>query len=522
MKYLEGFDRLQATLFPSCIDEMIPGEAEVRMVDLFVESLPLEQLGFYEHKPSEEGRPMYHPRDLFKLYIYGYLNRIRTSRLLERECKRNVELIWLLKGLQPCFRTIAGFRSENPQLFRKTFKHFVSQLNSSKLIGKKLVAIDSSKFRAVNSKKNNYNQGKIDRQLEYIDNKISDYISELDAGDLSETRAEQIEQKIKKQKEHRKKYKRIERQLKESGEDQISTTDPDSRTMILHGSVIEVAYNVQTAVDDKHNLILDYEATNKNDRKALLGMSLKAKQACEVEAIAVLADKGYHNGEQITGCEKEQIKTYVSPQETPRTGLIPTAEYYGEQFRYNKKEDTYTCPQGHSMKTTGHWYEKKYGKNHIRVKHYKTSHCKICPARNLCTRNPKGRVMERTEHAEAITRNNNRVKQNADLYSRRQQIIEHIFGTIKRQWGYDHILLKGLSKNDGEFGLIYLIYNFRRVMNIMGTKKLKSWLKSGFLLALSVIRQFDAYRKILRVHFLNKLLSHKVHYRFEYLSYCTN
>lgn len=522
MKYIEGFDRGQSILFPVCIEEMIPEEAEVRMIDLFVDSLPLKELGFLEHQPSEEGRPMYHPRDLFKLYVYGYLNRVRTSRLLERECKRNIELIWLLKGLQPCFRTIAGFRGENPQLFRNTFKHFVAQLNKGKLFGRKTVAIDGSKFRAVNSKKNNFNQRKVDRQLDYIDTKIGSYLKELDEGDLSEHQENEIVKKIARQKSNRKKYKRIEKQLKESGLDQISTTDPDARSMILHGSVIEIAYNTQTVADDKHNLIVDYQVTNNNDRKALFPMSQKAKAALDVDELTVLADKGYHNGEQITACEKEQITTFVSPPEVPRSSDIPTPEYYGEKFQFNKNKNSYTCPLGHVMTTTNNWYHKKYEKSFTRVKHYTTSACKNCEMKQWCTKNPKGRIIERSEHASAVERNNKRVKNNTATYSKRQQIIEHIFGTIKRQWGFDHILLKGLSKNDGEFGLIYLIYNFRRVMNILGIKKLKSWLKAGFFLVLEIRTCCSGYKKIVHDQVLNKLLTIVVANRNLNWGYCTN
>ncbi|MBK7909117.1 IS1182 family transposase [Candidatus Pollutiaquabacter sp.] len=477
MKYLTGFDRRQATLFPTCIDDLIPEDAEVRVIDLFVDALPLKDLGFLEKAPVEEGRPMYHPADLFKLYVYGYLNRIRTSRLLARECQRNIELLWLLKGLQPCFRTIAGFRSENPQLFRNAFTHFVRQLNRKGLTGKTLVALDSSKFRAVNSKKNNFNQKKIDRQLEYIDTKIQSYIEELNAGDLDEAQQEAVGEKLKKQKAQRRKYKRIEKQLAATGQDQVSTTDPDARSMILHGSVIEVAYNVQTVADSANKLVLEYEVTNQNDRKALLPMAQKTKSICDTEAVAVLADKGYHNGEQLAACQREDIYTYVAYQEVPRSNPVPTPEFYGERFRYNPKKDQYVCPQGYILKTTGQWYNKKYEKSVTRVKHYKTTACNNCEVRHLCTRNPNGRVIERSVHAEAVERNNRRVRENSSVYTLRQQIIEHIFGTIKRQWGYDHILLKGLRKNEGEFGLIYLIYNFRRVINILGLPKLKKWLR---------------------------------------------
>ena len=476
MKYIEGFNRNQTVLFPQCIDELIPQDAEVRIIDVFVDSLPLEELGFMHHDPVEEGRPMYHPRDLFKLYVYGYLNRIRTSRLLERECQRNVELIWLLKGLRPCFRTIAGFRSEHPEVFRNAFRHFVAGLNKSAFLGRKVVAIDSSKFRAVNSKKNNFNQRKIDRQLAYIDEKIAQYVDELDQGDLSEAQQLNTQQKLTRHRKQKRKYKRIEKQLHESGEVQVSTTDPDSRSMILHGSVIEVAYNVQTVVDDKHNLIIEYQPTNTNDRKALLPMSVKAKEACGVTSITAIADKGYHNGEQLHACANENVITFVAPQNVPRSGPIPTPDYYGEQFRYNRSKDSYTCPQGHTLKTNGKWYFKKYDQATTRVKHYKTSKCRTCPVSSFCTANASGRIIERSEYAGAVEKNNRRVKSHTDIYAARQQIIEHVFGTIKRQWGYDHILLKGLQKNDGEFGLIYMVYNFRRIINILGLPRMKKWI----------------------------------------------
>jgi transposase len=522
MKYLEGFNRGQSVLFPVCIDEMIPDDAEVRMIDLFVDSLPLKELGFLENTPTEEGRPMYHPRDLFKLYVYGYLNRIRTSRLLERECTRNIELIWLLKGLRPCFRTIAGFRSTNPELFRNTFKHFVNKLNKSNFFGKKTVAIDSSKFRAVNSKKNNFNQRKIDRQINYIENKVNEYVKELDNEDLSDNKRATIENKINKQRQNKRKYRRIEKQLQESGLDQISTTDPEARTMILHGSVIEVAYNTQTIADDKHNLIVDYQVTNSNDRKALHPMSLKAKASLNVKELTVLADKGYHNGEQLAACEKDHIKSFVSPPEIPRSSDIPTPEFYGENFMFNSKTNTYTCPEGHQMTTTNKWYHKKYEKSVTRVKHYTTGKCVNCEMRQWCTKNPKGRVIERSEYAGAVERNNKRVKKNTETYSKRQQIIEHVFGTIKRQWGFDHILLKGITKNDGEFGLIYLIYNFRRVMNILGVKKLKSWLKTIFFVTLSNRVSHRAYCKLKIYSVLNMLLTTVNDIRNFKLSYCTN
>lgn len=488
MKYIEGFNRNQAVLFPQCIEEIIPPDAEVRIIEAFVESLPLKELGFHDHQPVEEGRPMYHQKDLLKLYIYGYLNRVRSSRHLEKECERNIELIWLLKGLRPCFRTIAGFRSEHPEVFRNTFRYFVSVLNKRGFLGKKVVAIDGSKFRAVNSKKNNFNQKKIKRQLTYIDEKISQYLKELDEGDLDESESSQVEQKLSNHRKQKRKYKHLEKQLQESGMEQISTTDVDARSMVIHGQVVEVCFNVQTVVDDKHNLVVEYMPTNRNDKKALLAMAKRAKQAMGVNVVTALADKGYHNGEQLHSCAEEQVITYVAVPDPPRNSTIPTADYYGEKFRYNKKKDTYTCPMGQVLKSNGQWYDRKYDEYITRIKHYKTSKCKTCPARPQCTSNEKGRILERSEYAEAAEKNTQRVRKHPSVYSARQQIIEHVFGTIKRQWGYDHILLKGLRKNDGEFGLIYLVYNFRRIINILGVDAAKKWLKKAGFWFLSLLQ----------------------------------
>ena len=488
MKYIEGFNRNQAILFPQCIEEIIPPDAEVRIIEAFVESLPLKELGFHDHLPVEEGRPMYHPKDLLKLYIYGYLNRVRSSRHLEKECERNVELIWLLKGLRPCFRTIAGFRSEHPEVFRNTFRYFVSALNKKGFLGRKVVAIDGSKFRAVNSKKNNFNQKKINRQLAYIDEKIGHYIQELDEGDLNEAEASKVEQKLSNHRKQKRKFKRLEKQLQESGMEQISTTDPDARSMVIHGQVVEVCFNVQTVVDDKHNLVVEYLPTNRNDKKVLLAMAVRAKKALGVKSITALADKGYHNGEQLHACAEENVITYVAVPDAPRNSPIPTPEYYGEKFRYNKKKDTFTCPQGHTLKSNGQWYNRKYDEYITRIKHYRTPKCKSCPALAECTSNTKGRIMERSEYAEAAERNTQRVRKHKEIYSARQQIIEHVFGTIKRQWGYDYILLKGLRKNDGEFGLIYLVYNLRRIINILGVEGVKKWVRRLIFLLLNLLR----------------------------------
>lgn len=466
MAFQKGIDREQTLLFPVSLEEMVPKEHPVRIIDLFIQTLDLGKLGFNKTIEASQGRPAYDPKDLLKLYLYGYLNRIRTSRLLERECERNLEVMWLLKGLKPCFRTIAGFRSDNPEGLRNLFRYFVQMMKQWKLIEGETIAIDSSKFRAVNSKKNNFNHRKVERQLEYIDNKIENYLVELDNADEQDRGA--CENNILSQLKRQERYLEIKSKLEASGQDQISTTDPDSRSMILHGSVIEVAYNVQTAVDEKNKLIVHFDVTNTNDKKALHPIANETKNILNKEELTVLADKGYHNAEQLDACDKDKIITYVAVPEIPRKNEIPTEEYYGDKFLYNEKPDTYTCPQGNEMRTNGKWYEKKYKRYVTKIKQYRTSKCEACPVRSYCTTNPRGRILERSQYAKALEENGNRIKYDLKKYLLRQQLVEHPFGTIKRQWSMDHILLKGIKKNNGEFGLIYFTYNFRRVMNIFG------------------------------------------------------
>ena len=445
-------------------------------------------MGFLAFLPAAEGRPAYDPKDLLKLYLYGYLNRIRTSRLLERECERNVELMWLLRGLKPCFRTIAGFRSANSDGLKNLFRYFVQIMKNWSLVEGETVAIDSSKFRAVNSKKNNFNPRKIERQLHYIENKIEEYLIELTLADEQEQDSTEIAQNILKQLSRQEKYLAIKQRLEDSGEDQISTTDPDSRSMILHGSVIEVAYNVQTAVDEKNKLIVHYDVTNDNDKKALHGVALETKQILEKEEITVLADKGYHNAEQLHACKEDEIITYVAVPEIPRKNEIPTENYYGDKFIYDEKKDQYICPEKQFLTTNGNWYKKKYKRYVTEIKQYKTGACATCPVRSQCTTNPRGRILERSQYSKAVEENGKRIKHDLKKYLLRQQIVEHPFGTIKRQWSMDHILLKGIKKNNGEFGLIYFTYNFRRVMNILGFTEFIKRLHRLFFMSCSPLR----------------------------------
>lgn len=483
MSHIKGENRNQASAFPFTLEEWVTEDNPVRVIDLFVEGLDLDKLNFIAIGKSSEGRPAYDSKLLLKVYLYGYLNRIRSSRLLERECERNTEMMWLTGNLRPCFRTIAGFRSDNKSALNALFKLFVQMMRSWNLVSAQTVAIDSSKFRAVNSKKNNFNAAKIERQLEYIDKRIENYLREMENADASDDHefADMLNAGIITQLNRKLKYHDLKKQLDHGDEDQISLTDPDARSMILHGQVVEVAFNIQTVVDDKHNLIVNYKATNKNDRKALASIAIETKELLQVDELITLADKGYNNAQQIQACTDNGIVTYVAVPDTARNTEVPTPDYYGENFIYDPVNDNYQCPQGNTLITNGNWYTKTRTKYSNQVMHYKTPACKSCPVKHLCTKSKDGRLIERSEYAHAVAANNKRIKSQPHIYIKRQQIIEHVFGTIKRQWGMDHILLKGLSKNNGEFGLIYLSYNFKRVLNILGVNELKKRLKMLFL-----------------------------------------
>lgn len=448
-----------------------------RAIDAFVNALDLGGLGF-DVSTAATGRYPFHPSVFLKLYLYGYMNRIRSSRKLEAECRRNIELMWLLGELKPAFRSIADFRAEHGDQIRNVFKTLVRFSKGKGLIEGKLLAVDGTKVRAQNSKKNNYNQKKIDRHIEYIDNKVNEYMSQLDEQDRSENDSQgliskkEIDKAVKQLKERKKEYKKLSKELEKSGQDQVSTSDPDAKQMIIRGTITEVAYNLQAAVDDKNNLVVHYEATQNNDRNALHRAACAAKESVGKRSVEVLADKGYHNGGQIDKCAKDGIVTYVAPPEHVHNVPVPTPDYLVEKFRYNEKKDTYTCPQGKVLRSNGNWYDKsRNGKYSYRVKHYKTPACMDCPARGDCTMNKNGRLIERSEFQKSVDANNRRVLMNMEKYRRRQCMNEHVFGIIKRQWGYDHTLMKGLKKVDAETGIIFIAYNFRRIINIIGIEK---------------------------------------------------
>lgn len=451
--------------FESCLSP----DSWARIVDMFVDILPMQELGFKDVL-NTEGRPPYRSSDLLKLYLYGYKNKLRSSRRLEHACKVNLEVIWLLKGLRPSARRIAYFRKDNATAFKQAFRYFVVLLRDWELIDGETIAIDSFKIRAQNALKNNFNQKKIDRHIDYIDNKVQEYQQQLDAEDL-EVDTQELQGKIAYQESKKDRYRTIERQLGESGETQISLTDPDARSVVMHRNIINVGYNVQAGCDAKHKLFVNNDTGTVNDTHALSPMALDVKELLNVDSMRTLTDKGYTTAKHLDICTKNGITPYSSPKEhsSQHNGLYSMVD-----FKYDKEKDNYTCPNGQILKTNGTVYDKAGHK----VKHYKNRKaCKVCPVRHLCTTNKNGRFIERSIYQEALEENQKRVEENPEYYRLRQQITEHQFGTLKRQWGFTYTLMKGKQHVLSEVNLMMTCYNLRRLMSILGPKELKNRLK---------------------------------------------
>jgi len=473
MKYIKGKDRNQTTIFPISVEASIEQDNEVRFVDLFVESLDMGSMGF-KTKFDENGRPAYHPKDLLKLYIYGYMNRVRSSRNLEKETKRNIEVIWLLKGLSPDHNTISNFRRDNPKAIKKVFRITVSIAKNFDLIGGKLIAGDSTKFRAQNSKKNNFNKKKIERHLTYIDNKLAQYEQQLSEADND--KCEQIKEEIKKHKNRKDNYLSLQKQLDETGEKQISTSDPESRQMITRNNITEVAYNVQTTVDAKNNIPIDYKVTNTNDSKAMGTMLQRAKTILESKEFIALYDKGYHTGSEFQKADELGIEVMVA---IPTVAAnAPNPDYNVENFNYNKEGDYYICPEGKNLTTTGTLHKART----YQFKRYTTKDCLDCPEKDQCSKAKYGKGIQRSEYQEYIDNNKERIKQDKDYYRQRQAIVEHPYGTIKRQWGFSYILTKKFIKRaEADVGLMFTAYSLRRLINIIGLKTLQIYLQETLL-----------------------------------------
>jgi transposase len=469
--FVEGVDRGQSTLFPARLDDYVAEDNPVRAVDVFVDGLDLDKLGFVGVQPLDTGRPGYHPGMMLKLYIYGYLNRVPSSRRLERECQRNIEMIWLTGQLAPDFKTIADFRKDNGKAIREVCREFVALCHKLDLLVAASVAIDGSKFKAVNARDKNFTEAKMRRRLERIDESIARYLSQLETADrhgdaVPEAKVARLKGKIEKLKEEIVRLNAINAEMMKSEDKQISLTDPDARSMATSGKDTGiVGYNVQIAVDTQHHLIVAHEVTNVGtDRHQLANMAGQARDEMAVETLEVVADRGYYDGEEIRACEEADI-TVTLPK--PMTSGAKAAGRFGKQdFVYVTADDVYRCPAGERL--TYHYTNVEDGKT---LRRYWTSSCKTCALKARCTTGPERRI-SRWEHEAVLEKVQDRLDHNLNAMGVRRQTAEHPFGTMKCWMGATHFLTKKLPKVATEMALTVLAYNMKRVLMIVGVSGL--------------------------------------------------
>jgi transposase len=465
--FVEGIDRGQSTLFPALLDDYVAEDNPVRAVDVFVDGLDLDKLGFVGVQPLDTGRPGYHPRMMLKLYIYGYLNRVPSSRRLERECQRNIEMIWLTGQLAPDFKTIADFRKDNGKAIREVCREFVALCRKLGLLNAASVAIDGSKFKAVNARDKNFTEAKMKRRLERIDESIARYLSQLETADrhgdaVPEAKTARLKTKIEKLKEEIVRLNAINAEMMKSDDKQISLTDPDARSMATSGKDTGiVGYNVQIAVDTQHHLIVAHEVTNVGtDRHQLANMGGQARDEMAVETLDAVADRGYYDSEEIRACEVSGI-TVTLPK--PMTSGAKAAGRFGKQdFVYVTAEDVYRCPAGETL--TYHYTTEEDGKT---LNRYWTNACRTCALKARCTTGIERRIT-RWEHEAVLETVQARLDRHPEKMAVRRQTAEHPFGTIKCWMGATHFLTKRMPKVATEMALNVLAYNMKRVMMIAG------------------------------------------------------
>jgi transposase len=485
-EHVNGTNRDQTVLFPDTIDKYVDRENPVRFINAFVDSLNLEKLGFKHSVLADTGRPSYNPSDLLKLYVYGYLNQIRSSRKLEKECHRNVEVMWLMKKLSPDHKTIADFRKDNVDCIKPVFKEFVYLCRNLDLYGAQLVAIDGTKFKAVNSKSNNLNEKTVALRLKKTEDKIAEYLKEMDQNDTADsdedesTNVDELKEKISKLEEEKQRYKQIQDQMKATGQKEISLVDPDSRLMRVDSQRLEVGYNIQTSVDAKQHLIVDYEVINiSTDHHQLVKDALSAKETLDVESLDVLSDKGFYVEKDVFDCETNGIRVFmpIPAAFNPYKSVgVPASEFYSDKFFYNATKDAYVCPVGVELP-----FWKLGGRDGgLKGRLYRTAFCSCCSVRSKCTRNRRGRYMFRGEFDGAVDRLRARLEtsEGKEKCRLRRTIVEHPFGTIKRAFNQGYLLLKGLRKVKGEVGFTMLAYNMRRAINILGVGLLIGLMKA--------------------------------------------
>jgi len=477
-RFVEGTDREQSTLFPECLEDWIHEDNPVRVIDVFVDELDLGALGFDGVDPEATGRPSYHPSVLLKLYIYGYLNRVQSSRRLEHEAGRNVEVMWLTRRLAPDHKTIADFRKDSGRAIREVCARFVALCRSMGLLTEASVAIDGSKFKAVNNRDKNFTRAKMELRMAQIEESIARYLQQLDTADLQEpsdalkAKVDLLKEKIAKLKEQMQRLRAIEARMLATPDQQISLTDPDARSMATSGRGSGVVgYNVQVAVETKHHLIITHEVTNVgNDRSQLAHIATEAKATLEATSLDVVADRGYFNGEEILACEEAGI-TVTLPK--PMTSNSKAEGRFGKQdFRYMAEQDVYICPAGERL--AYHYTNEEKG---LVLHRYWTNACQSCAIKHSCTTGKERRIT-RWEHEHILETMQRRLDEHPEKMRQRRETVEHPFGTIKARMGATHFLMKTLPRVATEMALHVLAYNLTRVMNLMGIQPLMAAMRA--------------------------------------------
>ena len=477
-RFVEGTDREQSTLFPECLEDWIDENNPVRVIDVFVDELDLAELRFDGVAPETTGRPGYHPSVLLKLYIYGYLNRVQSSRRLEREALRNVEVMWLTGRLAPDHKTIADFRKDNGGAIRQVCARFIELCRAIGLLTEASVAIDGSKFKAVNNRDKNFTRAKMDRRMAQIEESVARYLQQLDTADRQEpsealqTKTSRLKDKIAKLKQQMQHLKELRVQMLAAPDQQISLTDPDSRSMATSGRGSGVVgYNVQVAVETKHHLIIAHEVINEgSDRAQLSPMAKAAKAVLAVEKLDAVADRGYFSSEEILACDNAGVTVTLPKPMT--SGMMARGRFGKQDFRYVADEDVYICPAGETLP-----YRYTNEEDGLILRRYWTNTCQSCPIRKNCT-SGKERRITRWEHEHVLEAVQRRLDEHPEKMRRRRGTVEHPFGTIKARMGATHFLMKTLPRVASEMALHVLAYNMTRVMSIIGVRPLTAAIRA--------------------------------------------
>ena len=505
MGYVTGQDRYQITFMPKSLDEYVDCDNPCRVIDAFVNRLDLEAFGFKYANTKNTGRHPFNPADMLKLYMYGYQNKIRSSRRLEKETVRNIEVMWLLNGLTPDDKTISNFRSDNRNALKKVFRAFNQLCMELGLFGKRTVSVDGSKIKANNSSKNHYTEKSANEQLARLEKQITEYLNELERNDKSEDGEARLNADVVKcalEKLHNKKVEieEIVAKIKENEGKSVCTVDEDAALMKQSGGKgFDVCHNVQTSVDEKFGMVVEFKVTSQgNDMSELSDMVSRSQEMLGVNELNVLTDGGYSNGIEIHKCEISGATCYVPKSEASHQ---PKDEQYNRKnFEYNSETDCYTCPAGHELP-------------HVRTRerdgfkvYANRSACKGCAVKSKCTKSKTLREIERSPYQESIDRAAQNVKNNPALYRRRQELSEHPFGVVKRVWGYDQFLCRGNEKVTGEMSLSFLAFNLRRAISILGIEKLLEGIKQwAELLGNTCIYYLNCVfivRRTLKTHFV--------------------